>query len=65
MSSLTEAFLELAVEAIEVLDDIEGEGSLTWLFLVGNAGGWEEVLLRSGDDLEDSELNFGLELDLC
>jgi hypothetical protein len=48
-----------------VLDDIEGEGSLTWLFLVGNAGGWEEVLLRSGDDLEDSELNFGLELDLC
>ena len=60
LSSLVEAFLELAVDVMEAaLEDKEGDGSLAMLFLVGK-GGPCAALSSGGDSLFD---NFDLELD--
>ena len=56
LSSLVEAFRELAVEVMEALEDNEGDGSLAMLFLVGKGG---PALCSGGDSL----FSFDLELD--
>ena len=60
LSSLMDAFLELLFEVMEALDeDIEGDGSLATLFLVGRGGG-----TKGNPTLSGSSSNVDLDVDL-